>query len=196
MKGDRYAIEKDVAAIERVHAADAFDQSRLARAIVAEQRENFAAIGFKADVLERMHRAEALFRVADGEDGRCRRPGSLRARGLERSRPRFKTVPEHVGFDRYDNDQADGDHLEKDVDVEQVERVADHADHHRADERVADVPAPAEEARAADDDRGNGVEFEQIAVERRAGAGSAGEDRPLRRPRKIPRSHRSRPARL
>ena len=37
------------------------------------------------------------------------------------------------------------------------------------------MAAPAEEARAADDHRGDRVELEQVAVERRAGAGAAGE---------------------
>ena len=72
--------------------------------------------------------------------------------------------------------EADGDHLEEDVDVEQVERVADHSDHHRADEGVADMAPPAEKARAADDDRGDRVELEQIAIERRTGARAAGEN--------------------
>ena len=164
---DRLAVEKDLAFVEGVDAADALHQRRLAGAVVAEKRQHLAAIGLEAHVLQRMHRAEALLRVADGED-RCGRARSLRPRRLQGARPRLEMVAQHIRLDRHHDDQADGDHLEEDVDVEQVERVADDADHHRADERVADMAAPAEEARAADDHRGDRVELEQVAVERRA----------------------------
>ena len=194
MDGGRRAVEKDLAFVERVDAADAFDQRRLAGAVVSEQGEHFAAIGLEADVLERVHRAEALLRVADRENRGSSAPGSLGPRRLNGPRARLQMTAQHVGLDRHDDDEADGDHLEEDVDVEQVERVADHADHHRADQRVADVAAPAEKARAADDDRGDGVEFEQIAVERRARAGAAGENDRADARAEARRSRRSRPA--
>ena len=65
---DGLAVEEDLAFIERVNAADALDQRRLAGAVVAEQGQHLAAIGLEADILQRMHRAEALLRVADGEN--------------------------------------------------------------------------------------------------------------------------------
>ena len=40
---DRFAVEQDLALVERVHAADALDQRRLAGAIVAEKRQHLAA---------------------------------------------------------------------------------------------------------------------------------------------------------
>ena len=60
---------QDLARVERVHPADALDQRRLAGAVVAEKRQHLAAVGFEAHVLQRMHGAEVLLGVADGEDG-------------------------------------------------------------------------------------------------------------------------------
>src|SRR5690606_5415214 len=66
----RFSIEQDVAFIEAVDAADAFDEGRFAGAVVAEQGQNLAAIGLEADALDGVHGAEALLRVADGKNGR------------------------------------------------------------------------------------------------------------------------------
>ena len=85
---DRHAVEKDFAGIERMDAADAFDERRLARAIVAEQGQHLAAIGVQADALERMHRAETLLRVAHRENRSVARPRSLRASPPEGARAR------------------------------------------------------------------------------------------------------------
>ena len=46
----------------------------------------------------------------------------------------------------------------------------------RADKRVSDVTAAAEEARASNDHGGDSVELEEVAEERRARIGAAGED--------------------
>ena len=43
LSAGRFAVEQDLALIERMDAADAFDQRRLAGAIVAEQRQHLAA---------------------------------------------------------------------------------------------------------------------------------------------------------
>ena len=111
------------------------------------------------------------------------------------ARARFETVAQHVGLDRQHDDRADGDHLEIDVDVVQVQRVADHADHHRADQRMADMAASAEETRPADDHGGDRVELQEIAVERRATRRSGRSAPPRRCRRKGPKGHRPRPAR-
>ena len=91
---------------------------------------------------------------------------SLVRRRLDGPGAPLQKVAQHVRFDRQYDDEADSDHLEEDIDVEQVECVADDADHEGADERVTDVAATAQEARAANDDCGNGVELEQVAVQR------------------------------
>ena len=53
---------------------------------------------------------------------------------------------EDVALDRDQHDHSDRHQLVEGVDVVQVERVVDHADRERADERVADVSAAAGEA--------------------------------------------------
>ena len=58
------AVDLDGAGIQAVHAADALDQRRLARAVVAEQGEDLAAVDVQVDVVQREHRAEALGRAA------------------------------------------------------------------------------------------------------------------------------------
>ena len=55
----------------------------------------------------------------------------------------------------------------------QVQRVADHADHERADQGVADVAAAARESRAADDHGRDRVELGEVAGGRRAGVDQA-----------------------
>ena len=62
------AVEPDLALVERMNAGDALHQRRLAGAVVAQQRQHLAAVGLQADAFQRMHRAEALLRVANGED--------------------------------------------------------------------------------------------------------------------------------
>ena len=81
----RLAVEQDLAFVERMDAADAFDQRRLPGAVVAEQGEHLAAIGVEADALQRMDRAEALLRMADGENRAPRR--SLRSSPPEAPAP-------------------------------------------------------------------------------------------------------------
>jgi hypothetical protein len=172
------AVEQDLAFVERVDAADALDQGRLAGAVVAEKGKHLAAIGVEADALESMDRPEAFLRMADGQRGlgghaHCILPAcSTRTRASRwLRRTSASTATTMI--------EADGDHLEEDVDAEQVERVADDADQHRADERMAEMPAAAKEARATDDHRGDGVEFEKVAVE---GRGSSGAPRKHDRP--------------
>src|SRR5690606_4570149 len=64
----RLAIEQDFTFIKSMHAADAFDQGRLAGTIVTKQRENFATMCSEAHALEGMHGAEALLGIADDEN--------------------------------------------------------------------------------------------------------------------------------
>ena len=68
-----------------MHAADALDQRRLARAVVAEQRQHLAAVQLEVDAVEREDRAEALGGAAHGERRRASearsRAGRLAAPG-------------------------------------------------------------------------------------------------------------------
>ena len=62
--GDRdlLSLEVDVALVDRVDPGDALDQRRLAGAVVADERHDLARPHLEVDVLERVHRAEALRR--------------------------------------------------------------------------------------------------------------------------------------
>ena len=87
MERHRLSVEPDLAFVERVNAADAFHQRRLAGAVVAEEGEDLAAPGLEAHVLQRMHRPEALLRVTDGEHGCGLRGHCARAAWRLRARP-------------------------------------------------------------------------------------------------------------
>ena len=80
---------------------------------------------------------------------------------LEDAEPAFDGVADDIRLDREHDHDADDHRLEERVDVEQVHPVPDDPDHQRADDRVADVPSAAEEARPADDDRRDGVELRE-----------------------------------
>ena len=83
---------------------------------------------------------------------------------------------EHVGLDGQEHDDADRHQLVEGIDVVQVERVADHADRERPDERVADVAAAAGERGAADDHGRDRVELGEVAGRRRAGVDQPGRE--------------------
>src|SRR5271169_4797017 len=75
---------------------------------------------------------------------------------------------------RHDDDRADGDELPERLDVDEHESVLDDGDDQRAGDRSPDRARPAEQARAADDDRGDRVEQQRFASLRRAGGEPAG----------------------
>ncbi len=85
--GDRAPVHLDDAVVESVDAADALDERRLARAVVAEQREDLAAMDLQVHVLQRQDRAEALGRAADSDRRGRRRGGHARAAWATRRRP-------------------------------------------------------------------------------------------------------------
>ena len=60
---DRHAVHLDRPAVEPVDAAQALDQGRLARAVVAEKREHLAVVDVERDAVERDDGAEALVGV-------------------------------------------------------------------------------------------------------------------------------------
>ena len=70
---DRLAVEQDLAAIGLMHAGDDLDERRLAGAVLAEQRVNFAGMKGERDILERLGGVEALGDAADLQDRRDRR---------------------------------------------------------------------------------------------------------------------------
>ena len=58
---DRLAVEEVLARVDRVDAADALDERRLAGAVVADERGHLAGpVDVEVDVVEHLHRAEAL----------------------------------------------------------------------------------------------------------------------------------------
>ena len=113
--------------------------------------------------VECQYGTEALRRSPDSE-----RRGHACGR-LEHAEAILETSTQHVGFHRQHDDDADDDRLQERVDVEQVHAVADHADHQRTDEGVADVAAATEEAGSTDDDGGDRIELGERARGRRAG---------------------------
>ena len=175
-----------------MRAADALDQRRLAGAVVAEQREHLAAPNVEVDAVERGDGAEALRRAADRE----RRSGgahrNLAACGDAEAL--LDVAAEDVGLDRDQDHHADHHQLVEGVDRVQVERVADHADRERADERIADMAAPARERRAADDHRRDRVELGEVAERRRAGVRLARGDEPADRGHQAAQDVDGRPA--
>ena len=54
------AAKADAAGVERVHAGQNLDQRRLAGAVLAQERKNFAGLEGHTDVRERFRAAEAL----------------------------------------------------------------------------------------------------------------------------------------
>jgi hypothetical protein len=90
---DRPAVEADLALVERVDPGDPLDQRRLAGAVVADERHHLAGPDLEIDLVERLHRAEALRHAAKLED-RCRvrhRVDPFRLRdGGARGRPRTR----------------------------------------------------------------------------------------------------------
>ena len=65
----RSPAEEDLALVGLIDAGDAFDQRRLAGAVVAEERDDLAGIDVPAHVVDGDQAAEALGEIADGEDG-------------------------------------------------------------------------------------------------------------------------------
>ena len=81
---DALAVEIDLAAgVGLVETHHELDQRRLARAVVAEQADDLAAIDLEVDARQRSHFAESLRDVAQFDD---RRFASVRRRGLRQSR--------------------------------------------------------------------------------------------------------------
>ena len=62
--GDRLALEAVLAGVEGVDAGDALDQGALAGAVVPDQRGHLAGVDVEVDVLEHVHRSEALVDAA------------------------------------------------------------------------------------------------------------------------------------
>src|SRR5206468_321254 len=75
----------ELARVERVHAADRLDQRRLARAVVAQQRDDLALLDGQRRAVERADRPVALDRSYDFEQ---RRHALAARRSRCSSRPR------------------------------------------------------------------------------------------------------------
>ena len=83
---NRLAVEDDLAVFRRVDAGDAFDERRLARAVVAEQAHHLAARDVEAHVVDGDEAAEDFRQVADGEQGVAHCAAPPRVRPMMRSR--------------------------------------------------------------------------------------------------------------
>ena len=71
---------------------DGLDQRRLARAVVADERDDLACVQLEVDVRERLHRAEALGDAAQLEQGRRPRGGSRQPEPAARARLRDQSA--------------------------------------------------------------------------------------------------------
>jgi hypothetical protein len=60
MDAHALALEEDVARVDRVDAGDAFDEGRLAGAVVADESHDLAARYVEVDLVQSLHGAEAL----------------------------------------------------------------------------------------------------------------------------------------
>ena len=63
-------FEQELSRVDRVDAADALDERRLAGAVVADQRHDFAGIHVEVDVVQDLDCAKALVDTPQREDGR------------------------------------------------------------------------------------------------------------------------------
>ena len=57
---DRFAIEADLAGIDRVDAGQALHERRLARPVVPDECGDLALIDVEVDIVQHVHRTEAL----------------------------------------------------------------------------------------------------------------------------------------
>ena len=85
------------------------------------------------------------------------------ARRLESSGPLPQLLRVDVDDQRQEQDEAADQDLQKAVDVGVVETVVEHAQDEEAQDRVADAAAAAEQAGAADHDRGDRIQ--KVVVE-------------------------------
>src|SRR5829696_7506440 len=172
-----FAIDEDLSLIGLVDANEAFDQGRLPSPVVTKEREYFVAFQREAHAVQGQGCPEALGKVPYLEDG----PPVLLPwllcvlglhvsclPGLECTEALLEPAPEHVELDRYDHDHARRHELVVDVDVQEVETVLDDADDERADDHIDGRPPASEEARAADDDCGDGGKLLELARRREA----------------------------
>src|SRR5215211_6451075 len=138
-----FAIDEDLSLIGLVDAAEAFEQGRFSRPVVAEEREYFVTSQGEAHAVQCQGRPELLGKVPYLEDG----PPVLLPwllcvlglhvsclPGLECTEALLEPAPEHVELDRNDNDHARRHELVVDVDVKEVQAVLDNADDERADD--------------------------------------------------------------
>src|SRR5438874_257622 len=80
------ALEEDLAFIGMIDARDAFDQSRFAGTVVAEERHHFAAMDIGAHLADRGEPAEALGQFPDRQERFHQETGLALSRPTMRSR--------------------------------------------------------------------------------------------------------------
>ena len=77
----RLAVDLQLALVGRVEAGQDLDERRLARAVLAEQAVDLAAVDRQVDVVERPRTAEGLRQSAQRDDRRAAGPGGRPRRG-------------------------------------------------------------------------------------------------------------------
>src|SRR5829696_2845655 len=142
---DHFAIDEDLPLIGLVDAAETFDQGRLSRPVVAEEREYFVTSQGEAHAIQCQGRPEPLGKVLYLEDGTSILLPWLLCLlglhvsclpGLEITEALLEPAPEYVELDCYDHDHTRRHELVVDVDVQEVQAVLDNADDERADDHV------------------------------------------------------------
>ena len=90
---DRPAIDEDAAGIGLVDAVEDLEQRRLARAILADEPHDLAAVDVEADVIQRLHARKGLGDAADLEDGCAHLTTSSRERSSARATAAMMRMP-------------------------------------------------------------------------------------------------------
>ena len=97
VEDDLDAVQQHAAAVGPVHAGEDLDERGLAGAVLADERVRLAAAQLDPAVLERAHRAEALARVVDDEQGRIARRVRLLAAASGKVEDLFEQLEALVG---------------------------------------------------------------------------------------------------
>ena len=83
---NRLAVEDDLTVFRRVDPGDAFDERRLARAVVAEQADHLAGRDVETHAVDGDEAAEHFREAADGEQRLAHRKAPAPTRPVMRSR--------------------------------------------------------------------------------------------------------------
>ena len=166
-EADGLAVQADLALVGGVDAGDALDQRRLAGAVVAEEAHHLAGVDVEAERADGGEAAEALGDVADGEDrlghvgGPWRARPTMRSRDWSMSTAMMTTAPTTMNCQKASTFSITRPVVSTAMISEPITVP------------VIDAGA-AEEADAADDDRGDRGEEQRVADDGGAGGEAQG----------------------